>query len=163
MVLFAGQISGVSAGQTVPALMLRPAAGTPVQLMVLKEVDSRTAKTGDRFRLRVNEDVMTGGVITVPVGATAWGEVLFVSGTGAAGGKGRLTARLLYIEAPDGKIGISGTQGSEGRGNTAGVVLGVLGFGVLGLLMKGGNAHFKAGDIFVGYVQPASEIASAAR
>lgn len=36
--------------------------------------------------------------------------------------------------------------------NTGGVILGVLGFGLLGLLNKGGNATFKAGDIIHGYI-----------
>lgn len=121
--------------------------------MILKEVDSRTAKSGDRFRLRVNEAVVANGIVTVPVGAIAWGEVVSANGTGAVGGKGRLTAKLLYIEGPSGPIPIAGTQGAEGRDNTAGVILGVVGFGILGLLMKGGNALFKAGDILVGYVQ----------
>jgi len=30
----------------------------------------------------------------------------------------------------------------------------VASFGLLGLLMKGGNAHFKAGDILTGYISP---------
>ena len=125
--------------------------------MVIKEVDSRTAKAGDRFRLRVNEPVVVDGTTAIPVGTTAWGEVGYVTGTGAAGGKGRLTANLLYIDLPGGHLPISGTQGAQGKGNTAGVAIAMVSFGLLGLLMKGGNAHFKAGDILVGYVeQPSS-------
>lgn len=43
-------------------------------------------------------------------------------------------------------------QGTHGKSNTEGVVLGVLGFGLLGLLNKGGNALFKAGDLITGYI-----------
>jgi hypothetical protein len=73
--------------------------------------------------------------------------------------KGRLAAKLLYIDLPGGPLAISGSQGTEGKANTAGVVIGIVSFGLLGLLMKGGNAHFKAGDILTGYngvYQPAS-------
>jgi hypothetical protein len=128
-------------------------AGTEIKLMVLKEVNSRDAKPGERFKLRVNEAVAVNGLI-VPVGATAWGEVMYVGGTGIAGGKGRLSAKLLYVETPAGHLPISGTQGTEGKANTAGVVVGLLSFGLAGLLTKGGNAHLKAGDILVGYVEP---------
>ncbi|UVO50153.1 hypothetical protein M0208_06325 [Sphingomonas sp. SUN019] len=127
-------------------------AQTPVELMVTKEVTGRTAKPGERFKLRVNKAVVVDGATIVPIGATAWGEVLASSGTGIAGGKGRLSSRLLYIDAPGGRIEVSGTQGHEGDGNTAGVVLGVLSFGVLGLLSKGTDARLKAGDLLTGYV-----------
>lgn len=149
--LLSGGVSPlVAQGAPVPAV---PPQGTPVKLMVLKEVDSRTARPGDRFKLRVDEAVTVNGAVAVPVGTTGWGEVLFVNGTGAAGGKGQLSAKLLYLDLPSGRIPISGTQGTEGKANTAGLVLGVFSFGLLGLLTRGGNAHFKAGDILVGYVQ----------
>ncbi|WP_445193951.1 hypothetical protein ACT009_08780 [Sphingomonas sp. Tas61C01] len=122
--------------------------------MVLKEVNSRDATSGERFKLRVNEAVTVDGGVVIPVGAAAWGEVLAVDGTSAAGGRGRLSAKLLYVETPSGPLPIAGTQGTEGRANTAGVVIGMVTFGLAGLLMRGGNALLKAGDIMVGYVQP---------
>ena len=156
---FAPAIGGSAAsGQTMLPGRAGPVpGGTPVELMVTKEVDSRSAKERDRFKLRVNAPVMTNGVVAVPVGATAWGEVTYVNGTGAAGNKGRLAAKLLYIDLPGGPLAISGSQGTEGKANTAGVVIGVFSFGLLGLLMKGGNAHFKAGDILTGYISPQAQ------
>jgi hypothetical protein len=129
--------------------------------MVTKEVNSRSAKVGDRFKLRVDAPVMIDGVVAIPVGATALGEVVTVSGTSAAGGRGQLSLRLLYVDTPFGQVALSGTQGSEGKGNTGGVVLGVLGFGLLGLLNKGGNAMFKAGDIISGYIESGETSAQA--
>ena len=151
---FAPAIGGSAAsGQTMSPGRAAPVpGGTPVELMVTKEVDSRSAKEGDRFKLRVNSPILANGIVVVPVGATAWGEVTYVNGTGAAGNKGRLAAKLLYIDLPGGPLAISGSQGTEGKANTAGVVIGVFSFGLLGLLMKGGNAHFKAGDILTGYI-----------
>lgn len=140
--------------QTAPVNGVQVPGGTEIKLMVLKEVNSREVKVGDRFKLRVNEPVLVNGVVAIPVGALAWGEITNVAGTGAAGGKGRLSAKLLYVETPSGQLPISGTQGAEGKANTAGVVIGVLSFGLAGLLMKGGNALLKAGDILIGYVKP---------
>lgn len=131
-------------------------AGTPIQLMVIKEVSSRTARLGDRFRLRVNEPVVVGGAVAVPVGATAWGEIIAADNTGAAGGKGRLTAKLSHIELPSGPLKLTGTQAVEGKANTAGLAIAIVTFGLPGLLMKGGNALLKAGDVLTGYVEALS-------
>lgn len=135
--------------------------GTEIQLMVTREINSRSSKAGDRFKLRVNAPVMVDGAIAIPVGAAAWGEVIAVSGTSAAGGRGHLSVKLLYVDTPTGQVALSGTQGAEGKGNTGGVVLGVLGFGILGLLNKGGNALFKAGDVITGYIADGVTKASA--
>lgn len=148
----------VAAGPIAPALP----AGTEVELMVTKEVNSRSAKAGDRIKLRVNAPVRAGDEVLIPVGASAWGEVTAVSGTGAAGRSGRLSMRLLHLDTPSGPIPLTGTGDTQGDGNTAGVVLGVLAWGVLGLLNKGDNALFKAGDVIRGYVAaPAAEAPAA--
>jgi hypothetical protein len=126
--------------------------GTDVELMVVREVNSRSAKAGDRFRLRVNAPVVVDGATVIPVGSSAWGEVISARGTAAAGGKGQLSLRLLHVDTAWGPVRLAGTKGAEGDSNTGGVILGVLGFGILGLLNKGGNATFKAGDILHGYL-----------
>lgn len=126
--------------------------GTDVQMMVTKEINSRTAKAGDRFRLRVNAPVIVDNEVAIPVGASAWAEIVAVNGTSAAGGRGNLSLRLLYVETPWGQLALSGTQGAKGASNTGGVVIAVVGFGLFGLLNKGGNATFKAGDIIHGVV-----------
>ncbi|WP_242127290.1 hypothetical protein [Sphingobium sp. Sx8-8] len=123
-----------------------------MELMVVREVNSRSAKAGDRFRLRVNAPVVLDNFTVIPVGASAWGEVISARGTGAAGGKGQLSLRLLHVDTAWGPVPLTGTKGAEGKANTGGVILGVLGFGLLGLLNKGGNATFKAGDIIHGYI-----------
>jgi len=102
--------------------------------------------------LRVNAPVKIGGVIVIPVGAAARAEVIAVSGTSAAGGKGQLSLRLSSVETQWGSVRLAGTKGTQGASNTGGVVLGVLGFGLAGLLTKGGNATFKGGEIITGFI-----------
>lgn len=131
-------------------------AGTPVRLMVLREVNSRTARPGDRFKLRVDEPVYINGAPVIPVGATAWGEIVSVEGNGAVGKGGKLGAKLLYVDLPTGKISLRGDAKDRGAGNGAGVVLAIVGFGILGLLTGGDSARLKAGDLFTGYVDEAS-------
>lgn len=142
----------LSVGSTSSEQPPRWIRGTDVELMVVREVNSRSAKPGDCFKLRVNAPVLLDGATVIPVGATAWGEVISAAGTSAAGGKGQLSLRLLHVDTRWGPVNLSGTKGTEGASNTGGVILGVLGFGLLGLLNRGGNATFKAGDIIHGYI-----------
>jgi hypothetical protein len=133
-----------------PAALTLP-KGTMVRLMVLNEVNSRDHRAGHRFVLRVDEDVKAGPVTVIPVGAKAWGEVLSAEGTGGVGKSGRLSAKLLYVEAAGQKIPLEGDRQSKGGDNTAAVVGAVVGLGILGLLTKGNNATLKAGEIINGY------------
>lgn len=126
--------------------------GTGIRLMLLNEVTSSSAKAGDRFRLRVNEPVISNGQTVVPVGTIAWGEVVMLSVNGAVGKAGKLGARLLYLDLPARRVPLEGTISRNGDGNTGGVVLAVIGFGVLGLLAKGDSARLRAGDVFTGIV-----------
>lgn len=45
--------------------------GAPVQLMVTKEINSRSSSPGERFKLRVNAPVVVDGVTLIPIGAVA--------------------------------------------------------------------------------------------
>lgn len=143
-----------------PAPKLILPKGTMVRLMVLKEVNSRDNKPGDRFVLRVDEDVRVGGVTVVPIGAKAWGEVVGVERTGGAGKSGKLNARLLYLEMAGQRIDLEGERQSAGSGGTGQAVAGVVAFGLFGLLMKGNNANLKAGEILNGYTLADTPVAA---
>ena len=133
-----------------PAKLVLP-KGTMVRLMVIKEVNSRDNRPGDRFVLRVDEDVQVQGVTLIPTGAKAWGELIGAEKSGGVGKSGKINARLLFVEAGERKIDLDGERQSSGSGGTGQVVASVLAFGPLGLLMKGNNATLKAGEILNGY------------
>lgn len=133
---------------------------TPVRLMVLNEVSTRSVKAGDKFVLRVDEKVVVDGVTVVPIGAKAWGEVTRAAPSGALGRSGKLEARLLYLEAGGAEIPIGGDRSSAGQGGGKQVTMGVVGFGLampiaapLALLAPGNNARLKAGDIFTAFLE----------
>lgn len=141
----------VAVAPPAPAPLVLP-KGTLVRLMLTREVNSRDDRAGQRFTLRVDEDVVVDGVTIVPVGAKAWAEVVSADGTGAAGKNGRLNARLLYLEAEGGRqVPLEGERAAKGGSSTGAVVAGLLSFGIGGLLMKGNNATLRAGEIFNGY------------
>ena len=124
---------------------------TLVRLMVLNEVSTRTAKAGDRFVLRVDEDVIVDGIRIVPVGAKAWGEVLSAEASGGAGKAGKLNARLLYVEVGGDRIPILGENKTAGEKGTKQVAMAAIALGPLALLAPGNNAKLKAGEIFNAY------------
>lgn len=126
---------------------------TPIRLMVLNEVSTRTAKPGDRFVLRVDEPVVVNDVTVVPVGAKAWGEVLSAEKSGHIGKSGKLSARLLSLELGGRQIPISGENKTAGESGTTQVALGALGMGPLALLARGNNARLKAGEMFSAYFE----------
>jgi hypothetical protein len=145
VVLGSAKVSDKSVDQVVPV-------GTPVRLMFLKEITSRSAHPGDKFRMRVDEPVYIDGKPIIPVGAIAWGEVVAQESNGAVGHGGKLSARLLYLDLPQGQLPLRGDIANRGGGNGAGVILAVAGFGPLGLLTAGDSARFKAGDMLTAYV-----------
>lgn len=132
-----------------------PPSGTPVRLMIVREVNSRKAKPGERFKLRVDEPVYINGAPVIPVGSTAWAEIVSVKQNGAVGQGGRLGTKLLYVDLPDGKLPLRGEISDRGDGNGGGVALAIIGFGIFGLLTGGDSARLKAGDSFTGYVDGA--------
>jgi len=150
--------AGETAAEALPKAEQLLPEGTPVRLMILREINSRHAIVGERFKLRVIEPVYINGKPVVPIGAAAWGEIASTERNGAVGKGGRLGAKLLYLDLPDGAVPLRGEYSDRGDGNGAGVVLAVIGFGPLGLLNAGDSARLKAGDTFTGYVAgPASK------
>ena len=128
------------------------ARDTMGRLMVLNEVNTNSAKPGDRFVLRVDENVVVGGATVIPVGAKAYGEVTRVKSNGAVGKAGSVGARLLYVELGEDRIPLTGESESKGRKEGGGVVMASAIWGPFGLLMKGGAGRLKAGHIFNGYI-----------
>lgn len=128
------------------------AKDTMVRLMVLNEVNTNSAKPGDRFVLRVDENVVVGGATIIPVGAKAVGEVTDIKSNGAVGKAGAVGARLLWIELGEDRIPITGEDRSKGRKESGGVVMASAIWGPFGLLMKGTPGKLKAGHIFNGYI-----------
>ena len=138
------------------ALLLR--RDTPIHFMVVSEVTTKTHLAGHRFKLRVDKPVMIDGVTVIPVGATAWGEVLMAKKSGNVGKAGSLEAKLLYVESGGLQIPVSGTNAAKGASGGGETALGILALGPLGLFAKGNNAKIKAGELMTGFVEQDTKI-----
>lgn len=150
----------VSIAPVVPRLLLR--RDTPIHFMVVSEVTTKTHLAGHRFKLRVDKPVVIDGIVVIPVGATAWGEVLAAKKSGNVGKSGSLEAKLLYVESNGLQIPVSGTNNAKGAGGGGETALGILALGPLGLFAKGNNAKIKAGELMTGFVEQDVEIPRAA-
>ncbi len=134
-----------------PALHSLP-RDTPVTLMVLREVSSRDSAVGTRFMLRTIAPVVQNGVVLVPKGTLAWGEVTAVEASGRAGRAGRLSARLLYLELDGRQFRLDGETGVQPRDTTRDVAMAVVGTGPIALLARGNSARIKAGETMIGFL-----------
>ncbi len=137
-----------TAAATPPTL----ARDTPVPLMVMSEVTTKTATAGHRFMLRTTAPLTIAGAVIVPTNTPAWGEVVTAKASGAVGKGGQLTAKLLYLDLDGRHIALTGETSSKARKATGDVVMGVVGMGILGLLARGNNAKLKAGEALTGFI-----------
>jgi hypothetical protein len=83
-------------------------SGTPLRLATRTELSTRENHAGDRVYLQVAEPLVYRGQTVVPVGAMAVGEVIRVERSAAAGKRGEMAVRLLYVQTPVGPVRLSG-------------------------------------------------------
>lgn len=128
-------------------------AGTPVQLSVVREVNSKSHQQGDRFDLVVREAVLVDGSVVIPSGAPAVGEVSRHVAKGAFGKAGELEIQLLHVVVGGRRIRLDGDLERQGKDAVVpAAAVGVVVAGVLGSAIVGKNASIPAGSPFTGYV-----------
>jgi hypothetical protein len=125
---------------------------TPVALMVLREVSARTATPGLRFPLETIDPVIVDNAVVIPAGTQAWGEVVDAEPPGTGGRGGRISARLLYIEAGDRQVRVDGNASTETRRSSRDVTALSASIGPFALLARGHDARIKAGARVTGFV-----------
>ena len=131
---------------------------TPIHLMVMSEVSTKERGIGYRFKLRVNQPVLVGGAIVIPVGTLAWGEVTSATSSGNVGKSGTLSAKLLNIDLNGTLIPLTGETQAAGKSGTGEAVMAVMAIGLLGLFAKGNNAKIKAGELMTGFTAEDAQI-----
>ena len=123
-------------------------AGTEVPLRLEENLDSndKTVREGNRFRLSVANDVMLGGLVVIPAGSPATGEITDLRRKGMWGKSGRITARVLNVRVGDRLIRLTGTFDDKGVTGTAGVVGAVVFVPIAGFFLTGTSAKMPAGS-----------------
>lgn len=110
-------------------------------------------KSGDRFDLEVSEDVLFNGVIVIPRGSSAKGEVTMLKKKGMWGKSGKLETRVLSVRANGRDIPLRGTVMDKGDTGTAGVVGAILVLPIAGFFVTGTSAVLPQGTGFTGLTE----------
>lgn len=122
-------------------------AGTEVPLRLREELttEKKQARVGQRFQLEVASDIQMGGVIVIPAGTPATGEITEVRNKGMWGKSGYIGARVVSLRRADRSVRLTGSFDDKGVTGTAGVVGAVALVPLAGFFMTGTSARIPLG------------------
>ena len=99
-------------------------AGTQVSLTPTQELSSKHIKEGEHYKFTVVNDVTDNGVIVIPRGSIADGEITKQTGRGMGGKSGKFDVTFENVSANGVTFPLMGVHRQEGKGNTVGALLG---------------------------------------
>jgi len=136
-------------------------AGTPVSLRILEEVTTKEkkARVGQRLRMEVASPVEYNGVVVIPAGTPAEGEITSVRNKGMWGKSGHLGARALWTRVNGRQVRLAGTFDDKGVTGTAGVVASIALIPLAGFFVTGTSAVLPAGGMVPGFLDEDLELA----
>lgn len=138
-------------------------AGTPISLTMAEEITTKKklAKVGQRFQLEVSAPIEVNGVVVIPSGTPAWGELVSVRNKGMWGKSGKLEAKLLYARVNGRQIRLSGAFDDKGVTGTAAVVGAIALIPIAGFFTTGTSAVLPMGGPVKGFIDEDVELAIA--
>lgn len=121
-------------------------AGAEVPLIMREELttEKKKLRVGQRFQMEVAANIERDGVVVIPAGTPAVGEVTDVRNKGMWGKSGYINARVISLRYGDRVIRLSGTFDDKGVTGTAGVVGAVALVPIAGFFMTGTSAKIPA-------------------
>lgn len=144
-----------------PAAVIAPAsednvlrAGTEIPLTTREELTTKKKKlrVGQRFQMEVASNIERKGVIVIPAGTPAIGEVTEVRNKGMWGKSGYINARIVSLRLGDRHIRLSGTFDDKGVTGTGGVVAAVAFVPIAGFFTTGTSAMIPSGSAVKGFL-----------
>lgn len=134
-------------------------AGTPVILELISGIQSNKAKSGQMVDFKVTSDVKANGVIVIPAGSIAKGQVIDSQKNGIFGQPGELRVAIKSVTAIDGTVIplMASEFNEEGKDKLVVSIVGGL-LCVFPFLMKGGKAEMPAGTQIQATVLSSTEI-----
>lgn len=133
--------------------MLR--VGTEVPLRLLEELTTggKKLRVGQRFRMETSAPVQVQGVVVIPTGSPAVGEITDVRNKGMWGKSGRLVARVLHVTVNGRQIRLTGGFDDKGvAGGVGAVAVSAIVFLPAGFFMTGTSAKVPVGAAVKGFV-----------
>lgn len=153
--LFAQSVIAPSpiAATSTNSAMLR--VGTEVPLRLLEELTTggKKLRVGQRFRMETSAPVQVQGVVVIPTGSPAVGEITDVRNKGMWGKSGRLVARVLHVTVNGRQIRLTGGFDDKGvAGGVGAVAVSAIVFLPAGFFMTGTSAKVPVGAAVKGFV-----------
>ena len=123
-------------------------SGTEVPLVTREELTTKHKKlrVGQRFQMEVASNVESNGIVVIPVGTPAVGEVTDVRNKGMWGKSGYINGRVISLRLGDRLVRMTGTFDDKGVTGTAGVVGAVAFVPIAGFFMTGTSAQVPTGS-----------------
>lgn len=152
----AGVIPVASIAVSTPApgtSVLRAGTSVPLRTVTGLTTEGKKLAVGYRFELETIDPVKVNGVVVIPVGSRAIGEVTQVRNKGMWGKSGGITARLLYVSVEGRQLRLSGAMDDKGVTGTAGVVAAVVFVPVVGFFVTGTSAKIPVGSNVTGFLE----------
>ncbi len=151
-----------AAVQPQTAAVLEPAAqqnimraGTEVPLVMREELTTmkKQLRIGQRFQMEVVSNVEVNGVVIIPAGTPATGEITEVRNKGMWGKSGYINARVISLRMGDRLIRLSGTFDDKGVTGTGAVVGAVVLLPLAGFFMTGTSAMIPTGSAVKAFLE----------
>lgn len=123
-------------------------SGAEIQLITREELttEKKKLRVGYRFKMEVGANVEMNGVVVIPAGTPAIGEVTEVRNKGMWGKSGYINGRAISLRLGDRTIRLTGTFDDKGVTGTAGVVGAVVFVPIAGFFMTGTSAKIPTGS-----------------
>lgn len=123
-------------------------AGAEIPLVTREDLTTKHKKlrAGQRFQMEVASNVEAGGVVVIPAGTPAVGEVTEVRNKGMWGKSGYINARVISLRLGERTFRLSGSFDDKGVTGTAGVVGAIAFVPVAGFFMTGTSASIPLGS-----------------
>ncbi|QJU60433.1 hypothetical protein HL653_03660 [Sphingomonas sp. AP4-R1] len=143
--------AAIAAPSTTTAV-LRTGAEVALRLSEELTTKGKQLRVGQRFHMEVAEAVAVNGVVVIPVGSPAIGEITDVRNKGMWGKSGHLGARILYVTVNGRQIRLSGSFDDKGVTGTGGVVAAIAFVPVAGFFTTGTSAKVASGASVKGFI-----------
>ncbi|GLK44444.1 MULTISPECIES: hypothetical protein [Novosphingobium] len=129
-------------------------AGLAVALVTREELTTKKKKlrVGQRFQMEVAENITQNGVVVIPSGTPAIGEITEVRNKGMWGKSGYIGARVVSLNLNGRNVRLSGTFDDKGVTGTGGVVAAIALVPIAGFLTTGTSAFIASGSAVKGFL-----------
>lgn len=129
-------------------------AGLAVPMVTREELTTKKKKlrVGQRFQMEVAENITQNGVVVIPSGTPAIGEVTEVRNKGMWGKSGYIGARVVSLNLSGRNVRMSGTFDDKGVTGTGGVVAAIAFVPLAGFITTGTSAFIASGSPVKGFL-----------